>query len=217
MCIRHVGIIPDGNRRWAVNNHLNYADAYAITMKHLYEIISHTFEMGIEALSIYMLSTENLTRSREDLSAVLTAETDFIFCSLPTLAKEYQCKVVHAGESSLLPNDLAKSLRNIEGDTCNNSKHRLYLLVGYNPLDEVNAAMRASLNHRVNIKSLWVPETVDIVIRTAGGPTLLSNFLPLQCGYAQQFMVEAYFNDFTKADLNSIVLKASQTPQLRGK
>lgn len=217
MKIQHIGLIPDGNRRWALENSLGFLDAYSISMQRLKTFVQTSFEKPIPSASVYMLSAENLARKREDLTAVIESETKFIVEMLPSLCHHYQCKVIHAGTSHALPTGLAKGLERVCESTFAYSKHRLYLLVGYNPVDEINSAVQEKRLRKVNLRDLWVPEPVDYVVRTAGGPSLLSNFLPLQCGYAPIFMVEKYFNDFNREDFDRIYSEATRMKMLFGK
>ena len=214
--INHIGLIPDGNRRWADENSLDYSSAYNISMNNIAKFIQYVSQIGINSLSIYMLSKENLNRKRDDIDAVLEAETRFVRTILPTLINKTKYSMIHVGDKSTLPEELRKALKDVLPQSSQLSKKRLYLLIGYNPIDEINYAI-SSKSSKFKIENLWVPEKVDIVIRTAGGPTLLSNFLPLQCGYAQIYMIEKYFNDFTKEDFNSILYNASRSNMAYGK
>ena len=215
--IKHIGIIPDGNRRWAIKNSLSYFSAYKKSMEHIAEVIEWVFDNNIQSLSIYLLSKENIERTREDLDAVLEAEEFFISNTLFPLCKVYDCKVKHAGNPNILPPQMKEELEKICTHTVNYKKHKLYLLLGYNPIHEINAALKQNNSKEIQIEDLYVSEKVDIVIRTAGGVSLLSNFLPLQCGYAQIYMIEDYFNDFNREQFESVCNQARNLKMLYGK
>lgn len=217
--IRHLGLIPDGNRRWARENSFGYSEAYAKAMRRVVDCARLFFRADLSSVSVYLLSTGNLSRGRDDLAAVLDAETYFLSVVLPSTIDELQCKVVHAGRSSLLPSPMQFALNRLSEQTRHFSGRTLYLLLGYAPVDEINAAVELSIQRRepLDLSShFWVPEPVDAVIRTAGGPTLLSNFLPLQCGYAQMYMLEKYFLDCTDEELMEIVTSAKSINMLYG-
>lgn len=215
--INHIGLIPDGNRRWAIKNSMDYLKAYKISMHNLAKFIQFSSEKNIRSISIYMLSKENLKRQREDLNAVLNAESYFIWEILPNVSRRLKYTIIHAGDISILPENLRNGLSYICQESNRYTRNRLYLLIGYNPIDEINNTIVSKKRETISIENLWVPEKVDLVIRTVGGPTLLSNFLPLQCGYAQIYMIDKYFNDFNKRDFSAVYAKACSVNMRYGK
>lgn len=217
--IRHIGLIPDGNRRWARANSFTYREAYSKAMWRVIECVRLFFSADLMSCSVYLLSTANLSRGQDDLEAVLDAETCFLSAMLPPAMNELKCKVIHAGRSFLLPTPMHFALKELCEQTRHFSERTLYILVGYDPIDEINAAVELSRqrNEPLDVFAhFWVPERIDVVIRTAGGPALLSNFLPLQCGYAQMYMLERYFPDCTDDDFLEIIAKARSTKMLYG-
>jgi undecaprenyl diphosphate synthase len=213
--INHIGLIPDGNRRWAVKNNLELDVAYNQSMQHIYNLIDHFFSKNISLASVYLLSKENLSRGRFDLETVLNAEENLCRMLLE-LCLKWECKVVHAGLPSVLPEKLANEIKTLVDSTTNLSKKQIHLLVGYNPLDEINSAF-AIKNKEIRLEDLWVKTNLDMVIRTAGGNVPLSNFLPLQSGYAQIFIVDELFNDFSINQFDKLFETANNTTMLLGK
>jgi undecaprenyl diphosphate synthase len=211
--LHHLGIIPDGTRRWAKREGVSYQYAYRISMSKLETILGLVFAKGIKSVSIYMLSTENLKRTLEDLQPVFTNEEYFIRETLPLLCQKWQCLVVHAGIKSGLPLSYVDALDSLVISTnYTKPQHTLYLLANYNPWDEiVNACNRKQCDEIRT--AMWVPESLDLVIRTGTGQ-LLSNFLPLQSGYAELVFFEKYFNDIDETDIISVL---SQFPQHGGR
>ena len=100
--------------------------------------------------------------------------------------------------------------------TSGNRKGTLNLLLAYDPIEEIIQAFRTSTNHERFYEDLWVTKPVDLVIRT-GGAKLLSNFLPLQCGYARLYCYDKLFNDFTTEDLDEVVHQFSMIERKFGK
>lgn len=209
-----MGIIADGVRRWAKKNNLDLHKAYLLSMNHLEEIILHLFQLDIPLISVYLLSTENLNRQKNELDAVLTAETDFCL-SMTKKSAEIGFNVNYIGIKEYLPSYLSNALKSLTEEVID-SKQQLNLLIGYNPFDEINYAI--SHNHgEINLTSLWVKEKVDLVIRTGGGNVALSNFLPLQTGYAQIMISDKLFNDFSISELDSFIEKSTHTKLKNGK
>lgn len=217
---RHIGLIPDGNRRWARANSMNYPEAYIATMRRVVECVGLFFNAGFCSCSVYLLSTGNLSRDRDDLVAVLEAETTLLSTMLPAAAEEMSCRVVHAGRASLLPMPMRGALQELQERTKSFAGRTLYLLMAYDPIDELNAAVQLSKQRGEPLdifSHAWVPERVDFLIRTAGGPPLLSNFLPLQCGYAPVYMLDGYFPDCTDHEFLEAIGRAKATKMLFGR
>lgn len=199
----HIGLIPDGTRRWAKKNNKDYYEAYWHAMKKLVELMSVIFESGVQIQSIYLLSKENLHRSQSDLEPALEMETQLLEELMPTFCQKWECSVRHAGSANLLPKDYSDALSKIVNDTDKNlasHKRKVYLLAAYNPWDEIENAISISAKPRFIRDSLWVYENLDLVIRTGHGQ-LISNFLPLQSGYAELYFIDKLFNDL---DINDI-------------
>ena len=110
MKINHVGLIADGNRRWAKEHGKGYLDAYKITMVRISEFIEFTLEEGIPIISIYLLSKDNLFRKREDLDTVLETETYLVENLLLPICIKHECKVFWAGDSDIVPKNLKNGL-----------------------------------------------------------------------------------------------------------
>ena len=105
--------------------------------------------------------------------------------------------------------------KGLEARTKSNSGIVINFLIGYNPLYEINDAIK---NHgTICINTLSVPQCVDLLIRTAGGPTRLSNFLPLQCGYASIEMLDAKFLDVSCDNIISIIKRYKDIEPKYGK
>ena len=215
MKLKHVGLIPDGNRRWAHQNQVDYFNAYKITMAKINNFIKTILDYGIPIISIYLLSKQNLSRNRSDLQAVVRAETHFVRDILPNTCVLKKCRVVWAGNHKVVPDQLGSNLNFLCNKTLKFDKARVNLLVGYDPFDEINFAFRAT--DTISINNLWVKNKVDCIIRTASNLPLLSNFLPLQSGYAQIIMVDKLFNDFSKEELIAVLEQAEKIKMQYGK
>lgn len=203
---KHVGIIADGTGRWAKSQNIEFFVAYKKSMYMMAEIVEYCFEQKCEAVSLYLSSEQNFRRPEDKINAFCEAQN--LFCSeiIPKLEEKYSMRVIPVGEKNLLPQFFQKTLESIEAYSKANYKVRLYLCVGYNPLREVLRAVSKSASPEALISNLDVPEPIDLVIRT-GNANLLSNFLPIQSGYARIYVIKKLFPRVTVSDIDKIFKK----------
>ena len=198
----HVGLIGDGVRRWAKLNNIKLKDAYIAAMNNVATFVDFFFNNSADILSLYMLSKDNLNRPKEVLQAAIDGETIFFKTVLYDLVKKWDCSVYLAGNLELLPEEYLESICQLTKLSSSKSR-KIYLLAGYSPIDEIQQAIRrGGINFQ---NSLWVQEPVDILIRTSA-EYRISNFLPLQIGYAEFFFLKKHINDLNVDDYR-LVLK----------
>lgn len=215
MIIKHLGIIPDGNRRWARQHNITNKKVYYLFTDHICDIILALSEINIEMLTFYVISKENLKRSPRDVSDVLRAVRTMLLKKIPTIVDKLKAKIRCIGIETIDNDDLKNIAKELEASTKSNMGMVINFLIGYNPIDEINAAI---INHNsISVETLSVPQCVDLIIRTAGGPTRLSNFLPLQCGYASIEMLDNKFLDVNCDTITSIVKRYKDIEPKYGK
>jgi undecaprenyl diphosphate synthase len=195
--VEHVGIIPDGSRRWAVGRGVELSAAYALSMDRLARVIDELLGDGIGAVSVYMLSRDNLGRSAAEIRALEEGAAAFFGHLLPRLVARHDVGVRFAGLIDLLPAEIGELIAPFLDSGLEGHDRRLYLCMPYNPLDEIEVAFKSAAAGEW-MSHLWVPETVDLVFRT-GGEASLGNFLPLQTGYARLVVDSRYFPDIEAA------------------
>lgn len=198
--INHFGLIPDGTRRWARNNNYDLFEAYVIAMKKISDFLDALFEQGVSSISVYLLSTDNLKRKPEYLVPVIDAEIMLFEKLLMPVVDKYDVRVIHAGRSELLPRNYKESLEFLCSQTSSKNSRRLYLLAAYNPIDEIAYAINKTVQGEVSMKDFFVPEMLDLIVRSSG-ESRLSNFLPLQAGYAELIIEQKHFNDMSMLDI----------------
>jgi undecaprenyl diphosphate synthase len=99
-----------------------------------------------------------------------------------------------AGSKSILPDELIEAVNTLENATQNHAGGTLNLCIGYHPADEILQALNKAPEPEAFYNYLWVKKPVDLIIRS-GGANVLSNFLPLQSGYARLYFFNDFFND----------------------
>ena len=208
--INNVGIIPDGNRRWARQKNKTFEAAYARAMSVLGETISQFFEEA-ETMNIvaYLLSSRNLQRDTCQLDAVLRAETRFIKETATKIARHWSARIVPVGleridhSRSQDFHEYSQALREAEDSSGDNRARGMYFLTGYDPVQEVlNATGSGGFG---GVESLEVPFFLDLVLRTSG-EMRLSNFVPLQSGLAELVFLDKYFPDLGARDVSGVIL-----------
>lgn len=215
MNIKHLGIIPDGNRRWAKQHNITNLEAYNLFTEHICNIILAVNETNVDMLTFYVVSKENLKRNKQDVLDVFQAVNSMLLQKIPPIIDKLQAQIHFIGIDSIDDEDLKNTAKKLEITTTSNTGITINFLIGYNPLDEINNAIIN--NGTVSIETLSVPRCVDLLIRTAGGPTRLSNFLPLQCGYASIEMLDDKFLDVNCETITSIIKRYKDIEPKYGK
>lgn len=214
---QHVGIIPDGNRRWAKANSLSLNDAYFYGYKKLKEVLIWLLELGVKNITVFALSTENCERRKETELSIIMA---YIKRGLEDLLNDpivdkYEVKVSAIGKINRLPESLREYIYKIVEKTSNYSKRKLTLAICYGGRQEILDAVTKLLEDykdgkisKENISEETFRkyfydkelEDIDLVIRTSG-EIRISNFLLWHIAYSELFFCEAYWPEFRKIDL----------------
>lgn len=199
----HVGIIPDGGRRWARAHGYTLQEAYSHSQKSMRTLTGLLYDRGVTEITIYLSSIQNFRRSTGEMDANLNIVGDAIDTDITAMAQELDLQVKIAGNRQILPEFLVEKINRIEKVTAINKTRRLNLLIAYNPVQEIIEAMQngepGSFTNR-----LWITKPIDLIIRS-GGASLLSNFPPLQSGFARLYFSDKLFNDLTPDDLEKIL------------
>lgn len=206
--IRHIGIIPDGTRRWSKKHDFLLENAYIIAFDKLCSFIDTFYGCGINSISVYLASSNNLLkRNQYDLTALDNSLCNFFQERLLNLLNKWHPHVVHVGlTQSISDFKFYRPLEEVLKEFSCGHK-RLYLLMGYDPFEEIKATLDVScknMNENEMVARLWVPECLDIVLRT-GDANTLSRFLPLQSSTARVYFLGEMFNDVTIEKLLSIL------------
>lgn len=202
---RHVGIIMDGNGRWAKARGLPRPLGHRAGMERLRGLIQLTSDLGIEALSLYAFSTENWKRPAGEVEALLGLFMEYFRRELEALHANGVC-IRTLGEKRAFPQNIQNALAEAEAKTRDNQGLKLNVALNYGSRDEVVRAVTLLMargepvDEAALMGALYtagLPE-LDLVIRT-GGEQRLSNFLLLQAAYAELIFVPDYFPDFSDA------------------
>jgi len=211
----HVGIIPDGGRRWALAHGKTLSESYARTRLHLKTWVEFLLKKEIREITIYLSSIQNFKRDPAELKANLELVEASLKEEITVMAKEKNLRVIVSGQRQVLPETMVKTLFNIEQQTAGYNRGRLNFLLAYDPLAEIINAFRESGDPARFFNHLRITTPVDLVIRSGGAP-VLSNFLPLQSAYARLFFSDKLFNDFEIVDLEMALENFGKTDRKFG-
>ncbi|MDW5612043.1 undecaprenyl diphosphate synthase family protein [Mycolicibacterium sp. D5.8-2] len=211
----HVGLIPDGLRRWARANNTTLTDAYRRGAEHAVEILLALQRNQVQTATVYNLSRANLARAPHELDAVYNASIYFMSTLIPAHFDPAECGVRIHGDRSLLPDAFVAAARDVE-TAMTGAGFRINILAAYDAADELRAAHQRALREGCDINDAFDIGEVDLVIRTTEEP-LLSGFLPMQSQYAQLLFLTTPLNELTAQHIDGFIEDYRQSPQLRGR
>lgn len=200
---QHVGIIPDGNRRWAKKNLRSLSKAYSEASENLLNVVRSLFESGVRYVSFYAFSLKNFDRNGGEKKVIFFLFNKK-FPEIERLVDELNVQVHFSGRKDLFPRDIQEKFAAIEDRTRRNTAGTLVALVGYDGADELSRAAKQMLEQGGTIReNMFVPVDIpalDLIIRTSGEKRI-SGFLPYLASYAELYFSDKLWPDFTKADL----------------
>lgn len=224
---KHVAIIMDGNRRWK-KLHQGVSSGHHQGALALPHVIRAAFSFGIETLTLFAFSTENFSRSEEEVAEIFSIFHEQIDLQLPLLLKE-KIQLRCIGNLSRLPSSLQKKLTEACEQTSKHADRNLILAINYGGKDEILRAFRKlhqdlldqkiSLDHlSENLISSYLDTSgigdPDLLIRT-GGEMRVSNFLLWQIAYTELYVTDVLWPDFTPLHLGNAI-EAYQKRSRRG-
>lgn len=208
-----VGIIMDGNRRWAKKKGLSSLEGHQKGLDNSREIIRATKGTDIGTIILYVFSTENWDRSEKEVSYLMDLIEGFLEKEIEELNKE-NVKVVIIGQKERFSAKIQKLISDVEEKTKNNTGITLAIGLSYGGrADILQAAEKGNIEENLWTKDLQDP---DLIIRT-GGEKRLSGFLTWDSIYSELFFVDTYWPDFTKEEFLSILDKFKTIEKRKGK
>ena len=227
---KHIGIIMDGNGRWAQQHKVKIALGHRAGTENLREIIRNCSDIGIQALSLYAFSTENWKRSKTEVDALMQLILDFFASEIDEL-DEKNVRITILGDKDALPPRQRDVLREAERRTLENTGLKLNIAINYGARAELARAARQiaqevregtldpsevdekALADRLYTRNL--PD-VDLLIRTSG-EMRLSNFLLYQCAYAEFIFPSMLWPDFTVQEYHRCIAQFQSRKRRFGK
>ena len=224
----HVAVIMDGNNRWATKRNIPGAEGHRAGVAALRELVRYCSELDdVHVLTAFAFSSENWSRSDEEVNAIMGLMLQALVNELPEL-NENGVRMHIVGDKSRLSEGLIQRIDDAEKATCQNDKMHLVIAINYGGRwDIVNAAKKLAIDVQsgeltpsdINEEQLagclslsQFPDP-DLLIRT-GGEHRISNFLLWQSAYSELYFSDALWPDYDRAEFD-VALESYRSRQRR--
>lgn len=211
----HVGLILDGNRRWAKQQGMRTYEGHKKGYSNLKDICKAGLDRGINYVSAFIFSTENWNRSKDEVNYLMDLAYDLLVKDLEEIHKE-NIRVLWLGTADKVSTKLQKAIQDAIELTKNNSRGTLVLCFNYGGQQEIVDAAKtimesgldpAELTVKKFAENLYAPEVppVDLLVRTSG-EFRLSGYMLWRAAYAELWFTDKYWPDFSEADLDKALI-----------
>lgn len=219
---RHIGIIMDGNGRWAKKRGLPRSEGHKAGADTFRRICDYAAELGIECITFYAFSTENWKRPANEVEAIMNLFRDYLDEANEREDENEQkgMKIRYIGERDGLPEDIVNMIKLLEANSADKNAIVVNLAVNYGGRDEIVKAVRhlAKKIEAGEMTSMDITEKTigdnlftaglpdpDLIIRPSG-EYRLSNFLIWQAAYSEFWFSDILWPDFTPDDLDKAII-----------
>jgi tritrans,polycis-undecaprenyl-diphosphate synthase [geranylgeranyl-diphosphate specific] len=224
----HVGVIMDGNRRWALSQNMIPWEGHLEGADKVEEFLDWCLELGVETVTLYSFSTENFNREEKEVQELMKLfERTLEEVMKSSRIHDNRVKVRAIGRINTLPQRLQELIHEVEEATKDYDRYYLNIAIAYGGRAEIVDALRKIASQvksgemepemideeviEANLYTAHLPQPdPDLIIRTSG-ESRLSNFLVWQGAYSELFIVDVYWPAFRKIDL----MRAIRSYQLR--
>lgn len=214
----HIAIILDGNGRWAVSRGLPRNAGHVQGAKTVENICEIAYKMGVQYLTVYAFSTENWTRPKEEVDALMKLLRSYMKNCLKTAEKNNMCVRV-IGDKTGLDQDIQDSIKALEEASKNNTGLHFSIAINYGGRDEIRRAVvklaKEAAEGRLTPEDITVDRITksldtgdypdpDLLIRTCNEQRI-SNFLLWQLAYTEFYFTPVAWPDFNKEELEKAI------------
>ena len=226
----HIGIIMDGNRRYARKNNLATYKGHEKGAKQLNKLLEWAKDLGVRTLTLYTLSLENFNRPKDEFNHLMNLfRKEFDRLSDDKRIYENKIRIRVLGRKHMLPKDIQEKIAHIEHKTKDHDSYTLNFAMAYGGRGEIADAAKAiaqqvkegtlnasDIDEETVKANLYLSDYPDLVIRT-GGDRRTSNFFPYQCAYSEWFFVDKMWPEFQKDDFVEILEQFKNREQRFGR
>jgi tritrans,polycis-undecaprenyl-diphosphate synthase [geranylgeranyl-diphosphate specific] len=230
----HIGVIMDGNRRWAKSHDLIEWQGHWSGVDKVGELLDWCLDLGLKTITLYSFSTENFDRSNHEINELMKIFEKSLKDILESNdLHKYKVNVKVIGRKNLLPETLQALITEVESQTKNYDQFYLNIAIAYGGRAEIVDATR-KIAELVRIGQI-IPQEItediveqnlytshlpqpdpDLIIRTSG-ESRLSNFLVWQSAYSELFILDVFWPAFRKIDLMRAIRSYQQRHRRYGK
>ena len=220
---KHVAIILDGNGRWAKAHGMPRNYGHIQGAKAVEDICEDAYNLGVKYLTVYAFSTENWSRPKDEVDALMKLLRNYMKNCLQRASKNNMCVRV-IGEKSRLDDDIRESIERLEEGTKNNTGLFFTIAINYGSRDEITRAVRKIAENvkdgkidpsditeemiAENLDTAGLPDP-DLLIRTCSAKRI-SNFLLWQISYSEIYVTDIAWPDFDKKALEKAIEEYSK-------
>lgn len=225
----HVGIILDGNGRWATERGLKRSEGHKAGFETLKILSKHVFTRGVKVLSVFAFSTENFNRTKDEVDYLMNLFLKGFKSSIKEFNKN-NIKVVFSGRKEPLSDKVYESMKSLEKETLNNTGGILNICLNYGGQTEIVDTTKKLINDvldgklkteditpEIFMKNLYndLPP-MDFLIRTSG-EIRVSNFMLFSLAYAEMYFPLTYFPDFKESEFEKALEEYTKRDRRFGK
>ena len=225
----HVGIILDGNGRWATERGLKRSEGHKAVFETLKILSKYVFTRGVKVLSVFAFSTENFNRTKEEVDYLMNLFLKGFKSSIKEFNKN-NIKVVFSGRKEPLSDKVYESMKSLEKETLNNTGGILNICLNYGGQTEIVDTTKKLINDvldgklkteditpEIFMKNLYndLPP-MDFLIRTSG-EIRVSNFMLFSLAYAEMYFPLTYFPDFKESEFDKALEEYTKRDRRFGK
>ena len=216
---RHIAIIMDGNGRWATQRGMQRYQGHRQGARIVERVVLHGVNLGLECLSLYAFSAQNWRRPRNEINFLMQLYTRYL-ASIRATLKKHNVRLVHLGSAEQLPKKVLGELNKTIEQSAENTGMVLGMALNYGSREEITLAAQKIAqeykNEKISLDDI-TPDYISNHLDTAGlpDPDLLirtsnemriSNFLLWQISYAEFYVTETLWPDFSQKDLDEAVI-----------
>ncbi len=209
--LKHLGIILDGNRRFAKKLMLRPWKGHEYGAKKIEALFEWIKEFGIKQVTLYCFSLENFNRPKEEFDYLMNLfKEEFSNQLKGSRLDENKIRINVSGKVELFDKELQELISKLTEKTKNYSDYIVNFALGYGGRQEIIEAVNKMVKKGEEIneenlgKNLWIKDEPDLIIRT-GGEKRTSNFLPWQSVYSEWIFLDKMWPEFTKEDLKKSI------------
>lgn len=208
---KHLGLILDGNRRWAKERGLPTLEGHRQGAEAFKTVALAAFDRGVKYVSAYAFSTENWQRTEEEVGYLMRLFVKAVEKHLNTFHKA-DIRIVILGRMAELPDDVRTALEKTENKTKDNTRGTLAICVNYGGQEELVDAFKklvaedvapSDIDRSLIMSAVYHPEVpgIDLLVRTSG-ENRTSGFMLYRSDYAELYFTDVLWPDFNEAELD---------------